>query len=129
VRIARFLEGDCWRTGIVEGDEIADLGTVDAALGAASAASLAADAGALDTARSAARKAVRFPLSQVRLGAPVMPRKFLGLGLCYASHAREMERRGMTIPTHQVWFNKQVTALNGPYDDVQLPTGLDAARL
>lgn len=27
----------------------------------------------------------------------------------------------MTVPVHQNWFNKQVTAVNGPYDPVHLP--------
>ncbi len=27
----------------------------------------------------------------------------------------------MSAPKHQTWFNKQVTCVNGPYDDIHLP--------
>jgi 2-keto-4-pentenoate hydratase/2-oxohepta-3-ene-1,7-dioic acid hydratase in catechol pathway len=51
------------------------------------------------------------------------PRKFLGLGLSFKSHVAELRAKQIpiTIPPHQVWFNKQVTAINGPYDPIHLP--------
>lgn len=121
MKLAQFHDGTTWRLGAVDGDEILDLATGGEALPSSVTELIAAGADALDAARRAARAACRAPLSDVRLGPPVSPRKFLGLGLCYASHAREMERRGMAIPKHQMWFNKQVTALNGPYDPIHLP--------
>jgi 2-keto-4-pentenoate hydratase/2-oxohepta-3-ene-1,7-dioic acid hydratase in catechol pathway len=67
-------------------------------------------------------KATRLPLEAVRLEAPVLrPRKFLGLGFAYESHIREVEHLGMKRPPHQVWFNKQVTCVNGPYNPIHMP--------
>jgi len=54
--------------------------------------------------------------------APVLnPRKFLGLGGSYKSHLAEVAHLGIQPPKFQTWFNKQVTCLNGPYDDIHLP--------
>jgi 2-keto-4-pentenoate hydratase/2-oxohepta-3-ene-1,7-dioic acid hydratase in catechol pathway len=121
MRLAQYQDGDTWRIGAVEGDEILDLATGDDRLPATIAELLNAGPDGLEAARRARRSARRRPLASVRLGPPVTPRKFLGLGFCYASHGSEMPRRGMAIPEHQIWFNKQVTALNGPYDPVHLP--------
>jgi 2-keto-4-pentenoate hydratase/2-oxohepta-3-ene-1,7-dioic acid hydratase in catechol pathway len=121
MRLAQYHDGEAWRIGSVEGDEMLDLATGGERLPATITELLNAGPDGLDAARRATRAARRRRLAGVRLGAPVMPRKFLGLGFCYASHGREMARRGMTIPEHQMWFNKQVTALNGPYDPVHLP--------
>ena len=47
----------------------------------------------------------RHPLGEVRLLAPVRPRKFLAIGLNYADHIAES---GMEAPEFPVFFNKQV---------------------
>jgi 2-keto-4-pentenoate hydratase/2-oxohepta-3-ene-1,7-dioic acid hydratase in catechol pathway len=60
----------------------------------------------------------RLPLEVVRLLAPVRPRKFLGIGLNYADHIAES---GMEAPEFPVFFNKQVTCVVGPGDDVHMP--------
>ncbi len=62
-------------------------------------------------------------LSEVRLLAPVArPGKILGIGVNYAAHAAESVSFVNTAkPEVQKWFNKQATAVNGPYDDVHLP--------
>ena len=80
--------------------------------------------GGLKAARRAATGATRLPASEVRLEAPIgAPRKFLGLGLSFRSHLEEVKAKGVpiSITAHQVWFNKQVTAINGPYDPIHLP--------
>jgi 2-keto-4-pentenoate hydratase/2-oxohepta-3-ene-1,7-dioic acid hydratase in catechol pathway len=62
------------------------------------------------------------PVDAVRLLPPVpRPRKFLGLGGNYASHVAEAKKRGFDRSSHQTWFNKQVTCVAGPFDDVHLP--------
>lgn len=67
-------------------------------------------------------KARRLPLASVRLRAPVpAPRKFLGLGGNYASHLEEARKIGLVRPPGQVWFNKQVSCVAGPFDPVHLP--------
>src|SRR3990167_1748672 len=63
------------------------------------------------------------PLASVRLLAPVArPGKILGIGVNYAAHAAEsVSFVNTSKPEVQKWFNKQVTATNGPYDPVHLP--------
>jgi 2-keto-4-pentenoate hydratase/2-oxohepta-3-ene-1,7-dioic acid hydratase in catechol pathway len=63
-------------------------------------------------------QAERHALEDVRLLAPVQPRKFLAIGLNYADHIAES---GMDAPRYPVFFNKQVTCVVGPDDDVHMP--------
>ena len=52
-------------------------------------------------------------------------RKFIAIGLNYADHAAEA---AMELPTEQLWFAKAATAINGPFDPIDLPkvsTALD----
>ena len=60
----------------------------------------------------------RHPLDEVRLLAPVVARKYLAIGLNYADHIAES---GMEAPQFPVFFNKQVTCMVGPGDDVHMP--------
>jgi len=65
-----------------------------------------------------------YALNSVKLGAPILhPRKFLAIGMNYKAHAEEAERAGIVIPQTQLWFNKQVSCISGPTDDVLMPTG------
>ncbi len=58
-------------------------------------------------------------LTQVWLAAPLQrPGKILALGLNYRDHALEAN---MALPEHQTWFAKMPTAVNGPFDPIQLP--------
>jgi 2-keto-4-pentenoate hydratase/2-oxohepta-3-ene-1,7-dioic acid hydratase in catechol pathway len=61
---------------------------------------------------------VRHDLGDVRLLVPVLPRKFLAIGLNYADHIAES---GMEAPEFPIFFNKQVTCVVGPDDDVHMP--------
>jgi 2-keto-4-pentenoate hydratase/2-oxohepta-3-ene-1,7-dioic acid hydratase in catechol pathway len=71
---------------------------------------------------AASRSTRRFAIPSVRIEAPVLkPRKFLGLGGSYKSHLAEVAHLGIQPPKFQTWFNKQVTCINGPYDDIHLP--------
>lgn len=59
------------------------------------------------------------PLTEVKLLPPIpRPRKILAIGLNYADHIKET---GVETPKEQVWFCKQPTAANGPYDPIMLP--------
>jgi 2-keto-4-pentenoate hydratase/2-oxohepta-3-ene-1,7-dioic acid hydratase in catechol pathway len=62
--------------------------------------------------------AARHPLEDVRLLAPVAPRKYLAIGLNYADHIAES---GMEAPQFPVFFNKQVSCVVGPDEDVHMP--------
>jgi len=60
----------------------------------------------------------RHPLEEVRLLAPVRPRKYVAIGLNYADHIAES---GLQAPEFPFFFNKQVTCVVGPGDDVHMP--------
>jgi ureidoglycolate lyase len=60
-------------------------------------------------------------LDQVRLLTPIArPGKILAIGLNYADHIAESN---LGTPAEQVWFCKQPTAANGPFDPVEIPRG------
>jgi 2-keto-4-pentenoate hydratase/2-oxohepta-3-ene-1,7-dioic acid hydratase in catechol pathway len=60
----------------------------------------------------------------VRLGVPVAGvRQFVAIGLNYRQHAAEA---GMEPPKEPVVFNKALTSLAGPDDDVPMPEGSQA---
>ena len=73
-----------------------------------------------------ASSTARVPLSSVRLEAPVPDaQKYLAIGMNYEDHAEEARKAGHAVPKTQLWFNKQVTCIVGPYDDVQRPRASD----
>lgn len=100
--------------GIVEGDEVVEISS--AGLSSEPAAALA-EAGRDELVELAA-KAPRQPLGEVRLLAPATPRKYLAIALNYANHIAEL---GMEAPEVPVFFNKQVTCVVGPDEDVHMP--------
>ena len=61
----------------------------------------------------------RFPLTEVRLLAPVVPSKVVAVGKNYADHVKEM---GGEAPSDPVLFLKPSTAVIGPDDPVRLPS-------
>lgn len=68
----------------------------------------------------------RLPLvpGGIRLGAPVTGvRQFIAIGLNYRQHAAEA---GLDIPKEPVVFNKAITSLAGPDDDVPMPEDASA---
>jgi 2-keto-4-pentenoate hydratase/2-oxohepta-3-ene-1,7-dioic acid hydratase in catechol pathway len=60
----------------------------------------------------------RYPLEDVRLLAPVQPRKYLAIGLNYADHIAES---GLQAPEVPFFFNKQVSCVVGPGAEVHMP--------
>ena len=66
-------------------------------------------------------------LGEVALEAPVLrPRKFLGLGMNYKKHVEELKDKGFKTSDYQVWFNKQVSCVNGPFSPIEKPRVSDA---
>jgi 2-keto-4-pentenoate hydratase/2-oxohepta-3-ene-1,7-dioic acid hydratase in catechol pathway len=119
MKLSTFTHLGKTRIGVVVGDELADLAGTKLPTDMVSL--LEGGPAMLDAARAALPTAPRLPLSGVRLEAPVLrPRKFLGLGASYGSHIQEVAHI-MQPPKHQTWFNKQVTCVNGPYDDIHMP--------
>jgi len=121
MKLANFHDGTSARIGVVEGDEIVDVKSGDERLPNDILSLLLQGEAGLEAVRRAAKHANRIALSQVKLGPPIpAPRKFMGLGLSYRTHVEEMRKKGM-VSDHQMWFNKQVTCVNGPYDPIHLP--------
>lgn len=72
-------------------------------------------------------QAVTYPLSDVKLDAPVPnPSKFLAIGMNYRKHVEEAIALGVKVPDSQVWFNKQVSCVNGPFEPVHMPKVSDS---
>ena len=115
MRLCRFQAGTGPSLGIVEGDVVIDLTAADPELPKDPAVALEAG---LDGLRAVARHAPEHPLSDVCLLAPARPRKFLAIGLNYADHIAES---GMEAPQYPVFFNKQVTCVVGPGEEIHMP--------
>ncbi|HWA04300.1 MAG TPA: fumarylacetoacetate hydrolase family protein [Rhizomicrobium sp.] len=120
MKLVTFEKDGRERTGVVVDDRF----VIDIH---ASAPSLPPDMTGLIAAWPSAEGAVRalrttgtgIPLSEVRLRAPVpRPGKILAIGLNYADHIAET---GRPAPEHQLWFSKMQSAVNGPYDPIQIP--------
>ncbi len=123
MRLATFTHLGVTRIGCVVGDEVVDLAAAVPEMPREMEAFLALGAPALERARAASRGGPRLALAQVKLEAPVTrPRKFLAIGLNYADHIAET---GRPAPDFPVFFNKQVTCVNGPFDAIWMPRESD----
>ena len=110
MRIARFAKGDGVAYGVVEG-EPGQTQTI---------AELHGHPFGIDP--SGVRfTGQRYPLAEVRLLAPVLPSKVVGVGKNYAAHIREM---GAEPPAEPVLFLKPSTAVTGPSDRIAYPVKL-----
>jgi len=120
MKLARFRLADgAVRLGRVDGDHVVDLTGV-AGIGS-SLREILPDLAALRPAIEAADGASH-TLADVVLEAPIdAPQKYLGIGMNYAEHAQEAAAAGIPIPSSQLWFNKQVSCIVGPHDDIVKP--------
>ena len=109
--------------GKVVGNQVVDLPASDPGLPPTMRELLSGGAAMMQRARNvSADTGITFPLTDVRLEAPVPnPSKYLAIGMNYAKHAEEARRAGVQVPDSQVWFNKQVSCVNGPFDPVHMP--------
>jgi 2-keto-4-pentenoate hydratase/2-oxohepta-3-ene-1,7-dioic acid hydratase in catechol pathway len=119
MKLCRFTQAGVARIGKVVDDQVVDLSAVDGVTGSMRA--LLTD---LDTLKSAleAASAPAYPLAEVRLEAPIVdPQKYLAIGMNYQAHADEAAAAGIAAPTSQLWFNKQVSCITGPFDAIDIP--------
>ena len=65
-----------------------------------------------------------WPLSAVRLLAPVLPSKVIGIGRNYADHARELGHEVPAKAEPPIVFLKPSTSVVGPSDAIQYPLGV-----
>ncbi len=113
MKLVTFSHDGSTRVGRLEGDVVVDLG----------GSGLPRDMVALletGAQRAATADGPRLALDQeVKLEAPVLrPAKILGVGLNYADHVAESGREPPEVP---MIFNKQSTAVAGPFDPIHLP--------
>lgn len=102
MRIARYSAAGAVHYGVVEGSEVLELPGHPFAQ---------AGAGLTTT-------GVAHDLDDVRLLAPVIPSKVVGIGSNYTDHAAEM---GGAVPAEPLMFLKPTTALIGAEDPIVLP--------
>jgi len=135
MKLATFTDDRSTRIGIVIDDSVIDLALAAPEMPQNMVAFLEAGERSMRKARKAVERGeYTIPLARVHLEAPVLrPGKFLGIGEnYYLRHAvpevsdddfREIQARRAEARAkgHPLWFNKQVTCVNGPYDPVELP--------
>jgi 2-keto-4-pentenoate hydratase/2-oxohepta-3-ene-1,7-dioic acid hydratase in catechol pathway len=119
MKLCRFSQGGATRIGKVVDEGIVDLSAIPGV--GTSMRALLTDLPSLWSALDAAQSPA-IPLAAVMLEAPITdPQKFLAIGMNYQEHAQEAAAAGMPIPTSQLWFNKQVSCINGPFGDIEKP--------
>lgn len=120
MKLARFrIDAGPTRVGRIDGDTVTDVS--DVADVGTSLRGILPRLAALTPAILAASGPVH-ALDAVTLEAPIDdPQKFLGIGMNYKEHAEEARAAGIPIPTSQLWFNKQVSCIGGPYSDIVKP--------
>jgi 2-keto-4-pentenoate hydratase/2-oxohepta-3-ene-1,7-dioic acid hydratase in catechol pathway len=119
MKLARYTHGGVTRIGKVVGDRVVDLSGVAGVTD--SMRQVLTDLPALRAALEAASEP-DFALAAVTLEAPITdPQKYLAIGMNYEAHAKEAEEGGVPRPTSQLWFNKQVSCITGPYSPVDSP--------
>jgi len=123
MKLATFSIHGRTSIGRIVDEHIIDLPKSDSTLPATMLALLQAGPDAMARARAlVGAPDASYPLATVRLLAPVPnPSKYLAIGMNYRKHVEEALRLGMKVPDTQIWFNKQVSCINGPYDPVHLP--------
>ena len=61
-------------------------------------------------------------VAEVFLEAPIPDaQKYMAIGMNYQDHADEAAKAGIAAPKNQMWFNKQVSCIHGPYSPVYKP--------
>ncbi len=132
MRLIRFCKGDApARLGLLIGERAVALSELiaDAPTGTRDAiarwSDLAPQLTPLLSAAGAEGKGE--PLAQVRLLCPLdATEKMMAIGLNYADHIEEMRGSGLTTPSEQIWFSKQVNCLSGPFDPIEHPRASEA---
>ncbi|WP_213958758.1 MULTISPECIES: fumarylacetoacetate hydrolase family protein [unclassified Variovorax] len=123
MKLVTYLHDHQTSIGKVEGDRVIDLPANDPSLPATMRELLQAGPDAMAKAKAIPLSAAHaLPLADVKLLAPVPnSSKFLAIGMNYRKHVEEASKVGVKTPPTQVWFNKQVSCVNGPDGDVHLP--------
>ena len=123
MKLVTFTRGSHTSIGKLADALVIDLPASDPSLPTTMLALLAGGAATLDRARAIDPAcATTYPLADIRLEAPIPnPSKYLAIGMNYREHAEEARSAGVQVPEFQVWFNKQVSCITGPFDPVHMP--------
>ncbi|MDO8904827.1 fumarylacetoacetate hydrolase family protein [Hydrogenophaga sp.] len=120
MKLARFTVDGSTAIGVVRGDRVVELASVLPEAPSTIREVLKAGPALLRRIEGALHLApFGHALVAVRLEAPIHDAsKYLAIGMNYQDHAEEARRAGVPIPKTQLWFNKQVSCINGPFDAV-----------
>jgi 2-keto-4-pentenoate hydratase/2-oxohepta-3-ene-1,7-dioic acid hydratase in catechol pathway len=123
MKLLNYIQNGQQRAGAVTAAGIVDLTAVLPGAPTEIVEILHAGADAVARARECAAEArALIDPASIRILAPVLkPNKFLGVGGNFMSHIDEVRHLGFKEPTHPIWFNKQVTCVNGPFDPIYAP--------
>ncbi|ENO79463.1 fumarylacetoacetate hydrolase family protein [Thauera sp. 63] len=122
MKLVTFTHAGKTRVGKVVGDRVVDISVACPSLPHDMRSILSLGDSALAQIQQAEDTTNTLPLSEVKLEAPILnPSKFLAIGMNYADHVEESARKGIKAPDTQVWFNKQVSCVAGPFDPVVKP--------
>ncbi len=119
MKLVTFTGGGAAEIGVVDGEMVTSLSRAMPRLAADMIDLIARWSMIEGEVRRTAKAGAQVPLKEVRLLPPIpRPGKILAIGLNYADHILET---GAEMPSTQVWFCKQPTSANGPYDPIALP--------
>ena len=119
MKLVTFVKDAGEQVGIVSGDGVIALAKAAPSLPRDMIGLISAWSDVRKDVERASQSAPHCALRDVRLLAPVpRPQKILAIGLNYADH---IEESGQARPERQIWFSKLPSAVNGPYDPIQIP--------
>jgi 2-keto-4-pentenoate hydratase/2-oxohepta-3-ene-1,7-dioic acid hydratase in catechol pathway len=123
MKLARFTFQNRTTVGIVLDDRVVELTSFFPTAPSSIKEILAAGPAMLQQIRTALPSApAGHALADVRLEAPIPDaQKYLAIGMNYQDHADEAAKAGIAIPKNQLWFNKQVSCITGPFHAVYKP--------
>ena len=123
MKLARYTHDGRTRIGVVAGLQVIDLQRLVPSAPATIREVLAAGRTLREVIAGALVGAPQgLPLDAVRLEAPVPDaQKYMAIGMNYHDHAEESAKAGITVPKNQLWFNKQVSCITGPYHPIYKP--------
>ncbi|MDO9313274.1 MAG: fumarylacetoacetate hydrolase family protein [Burkholderiaceae bacterium] len=124
MKLARFTIAGRTVVGIIDGDRAVPLSQLDLAAPETLRELLAQGPQAIVRLAKALteKQPAGHALADVRLEAPIPDaQKYMAIGMNYQDHADEAAKAGITMPKNQLWFNKQVSCITGPYDPIYKP--------
>ena len=123
MKLSTFIINNETKIGIVKDNSLIDLSLLDPKFNTDMKTILCEGPKLIEELKLISKKHdAHYSISDIKLDAPIKnPQKFLAMGLNYQNHIEEVRKRGVAVSDYQLWFNKQVNCINGPYDDIELP--------